>query len=268
MGVLDFRRFLPGQPQDYAGVQGLWQPGANFGPPVDPRQIMASNPNVWATGGTASGPGTFSVPVQSDGAPQQKPPPAEPEKYGPTNPAGKPPIMAGIGGAATLSPMGTAAPVTPPVTPAGLKEVYGPGASQSSVTGAPTKPIEPAFNPDVREAVRETVRKTAEGGTPAVQAGNAMDKLMALQKEGKLGPVIAALAKSFGAGGGGPAPPAPWRSSMHPGNPGFNQPQGGSQMLQQLMESSISSKAQKAWEKKKSQQRRERDRYDILGGKG
>jgi hypothetical protein len=175
MGVLDFRRFLP----------GVMPPDGGF-------------INV-----PTSGPGTFSVPVQSDGAPQQDPPPAAPDKYGPLNPTGKSPVLAGVGGATTLSPIGTTAPVTPPVTPPGLKEVYGPGASQPSVTQAPTKPVEPAFNPDVREAVRGAV---AAQGTPAVQAGNFYDKLMAATKDPKFGPAIAALAK--GMGGGSKAPEA------------------------------------------------------------
>jgi hypothetical protein len=243
--------------------------------PFDPRWLMPGGSlyNV-----AADGNGTFSVPVQPDGQQQPNPPPVDPPKPPPEN-TPRPPIFAGVGGMGTMAPMGTTAPVAPPTlatpSPSGrTKEMipaYGPGASQPSVTQAPTLPIEPAFNPDVREAVRKSTPPggTAAGtppGTPAAQP-SAMDRLLAMQKDPKFGPAIAALAKSFGAGHGGPAPPAPWRSTMHPGNPGFNQPQGGSQMLQQLMQGSAGAKAQAAWEKQKGQRRREADRYDILGGK-
>jgi hypothetical protein len=237
VSTLDFRRFLPGiVPQDI----GMF------------------------TGGTASGPGSFSVPVQADGAAQQVPPPAEPEKYGPTNPTGKPPVMAGVGGATTLSPMGTTSTVTPPVTPAGLKEVYGPGASQSSVTQAPTKPIEPAFNPDVREAVRGAVAAQA-AGTPAVQAGNIYDKLMKLQEEGKLGPMVSALAK-MGGGGKGPAPPPAWHSTLQGGNPGYHPGNPGS--AAQVMQGLTGGAEKREEARKKKPRRNERDRYDILAGRG
>src|SRR4051812_38238809 len=142
MGVLDFRRFLPGVlPADGGFI------------------------NV-----PTSGPGTFSVPVQSDGAPQQEPTPPKPppenvpeNNFGPTNPIGKPPIMTGVGGLTTMAPLGTTFPVTPPTqtlpSPTGRKDdvvpAYGPGVSQPSVTQAPTTPLEPAFNPDTREAVRK-----------------------------------------------------------------------------------------------------------------
>jgi hypothetical protein len=248
MGVLDFRRFMP----------GVIPPDGGF-------------INV-----PTSGPGTFSVPVQSDGAPQQDPPPAEPEKPLVTP---RPPIMTGVGGLGVQTrvdpPTSPLTPVTPPTQtlpaptgrPGDTVPAYGPGASQPSVTGAPTKPIEPAFNPDVREAVRKA---TPPGGTAATQAGNSWDDWIKRLKDPKMGPAIAALAKGFGAAKG-PAPPGPY--SMHmigPTNPGFNQPNvgGAQQQLQQLMEGGIGAKAQKAWEKKKSQRRSEQDRYDILGGRG
>lgn len=206
MGILDFRRFMPG---------------------VTPENGFINVP--------ASGPGTFSVPVQSDGAPQQEPPPAEPEKYGPNNPNGKPPVLAGVGGMTTLSPMGTTAPVTPqtltmPGTSGRSKEVvpaYGPGASQPSVTKAPTMPIEPAFNPDTRDAANATVAKTA---SPAVKSGNTWDEYMKMVKDGKLGPMLSALAKSSGAGAA--APPIP--GAIHFGEPRMAQahiPQGAEAMM-------------------------------------
>lgn len=239
--------------------------------PFDPRWLLPGGSlyNV-----AADGPGTFSTPVSPDGAPQQEPPPEPPKPPPEITP--RPPIFAGIGGMGTMAPMGTTAPVAPPTlstpSPSGrTKETipaYGPGASQPSVTQAPTLPIEPAFNPDVREAVRKS---TPPGGTAATQAGNSWDDWIKRLKDPKMGPAIAALAKGFGAAKG-PAPPGPY--SMHmigPTNPGFNQPNAGAagQMLQETMKPKYAL-GRKRKERQDDPMQFEQDMYDFrrLRGRG
>ena len=242
MGVLDFRRFLPaGQPQDYAGVDSLWRPGATFAPSPDPRKLMEQHPNVWATGGGPSGPGTFSTPMQADGAPQQQPPPPL------VGTPKKPEILTGPRDERTVPP-----PVAPP-TSRKVPEVLTP------IAGPDNKPA-----PD--ERLVPTPASTAPS-TSATQSGNLWDRLMALQKDGKLGPAIAALAKMGGGGAGHPAPP-PWRSSMSPSQPGYHpgNPGSAAQMMQGL--TGGAQKREEERQKKRASRRRESDRYDILGGRG
>jgi len=126
--------------------------------------------------------------------------------------------------------------------------------------------LTPIAGPDNKPARDERLVPTP-ATTPAAAAGNDWDRIMKMMKDPKMGPAIAALSK-LGGSGKGPAPPAPWRSTMHPGNPGFNagNPGSASQILQGM--TGGAQRREEARLKKMAQRRNERDRYDILAGRG
>lgn len=127
--------------------------------------------------------------------------------------------------------------------------------------------LTPIAGPDNKPARDERLVPTPASQTPAAAAGNDWDRIMKMMKDPKMGPAIAALSK-LGGSGKGPAPPAPWRSTMHPGNPGFNagNPGSASQILQGM--TGGAQRREEARLKKMAQRRNERDRYDILAGRG
>ena len=92
---------------------------------------------------------------------------------------------------------------------------------------------------------------------------------MALLKDPKTGPMVAALAKGFGAGKGGPAPPPAFHVQIGQTNPGFNQPNAGSaqQMLQQLMQPK-NALGRKRKERQDDPMQFEQDTYDFRRLKG
>jgi hypothetical protein len=103
----------------------------------------------------------------------------------------------------------------------------------------------------------------ASTAPPPQTIGNYWDRIMALQKEGKLAPVIAALAKGIGAGAAdAPKIPQTHMPQLAPirGEP-HRQDANAAAMMEKLMAASPG-------KAKKSQRRMEQDRYDILGGRG
>jgi hypothetical protein len=190
-----------------------------------------------------TGPQTFSTPVQPDGASQQQPPPAEP-----------PPPLPGTSKTpeVKLAPPTVPDERTVPIPPASSKvpEVL------TKTPGTPDERLTP----------------TAASTAPtAATAGNIWDRYMALMKDPKAGPAIAALAKGFGAGNKGPAPPPAFHVQIGQTNPGFNQPNAGSaqQMLQQLMQPK-NALGRKRKERQDDPMQFEQDMYDFrrLRGRG
>jgi hypothetical protein len=272
MGILDFRRFLPGvqnRPEDYPGVDSLWRPGATFAPAPDPRQLMAANPNVWATGGGPSGPGTFAVPVGTPDPP--KPPPEitpKPVIPGDTNPAGKPPVITTFGGIGTLSPLGTPAVVRPPAEPKpvveGQPSAYGPGVSQPAVTQAPTTPPL-GFGSQVTEKAIDRIQRGVATpiGQPTPDKADAWDeKFKKMISSNDFSGAAKALSGAFGGKKGAP-PPVFHVSGPSGGGGGVKDLSGqGAQILSGILKSR-KGESELGGEKKR---RRAQDRYARLPG--
>jgi hypothetical protein len=242
MGVLDFRQFLPGfQQAADQGVDMLWRPNGNFAPTPPPMQAMqqlgAENPGTtfWATGGGPNGAGTFSVPTQPSGAPQQDPPP-------PVGTPKQPEILTDPDTSRTAPP--------PPISPRKQPEV--------------TTPI---IGPDNKPTSDDRLKPTP--ASTAAAAGNDWDRVMKWVKDPKNGAMIGALAK-MGGGGKGPAPPGPYHMHMiGPTNPGFNQPNIGS--AQQMLEGVMKPKyalGRKRKERQDDPYQFEQDTYDFRRLKG
>jgi hypothetical protein len=234
MGILDFRQFLPGfQQAADQGVDMLWRPNGNFAPTPPPMQAMqqlgAENPGTtfWATGGGPNGAGTFSVPTQPSGAPQQDPPP----------------------------PVGT------PKQPEILTD---PDSTRTTPTSSKVPEVLTKIAPATPGGATADPRLIPTAASAAVKAGDSWeDRLMKMAKDPKFGPMISALAKAGGVGKG-PAPPGPYHMHMiGPTNPGANQPNIGSaqQMLEGVMKPKVWARKRK--ERTDDPFQSEQDMYDF-----